>query len=116
MKRLRNHLIGVEQGSELLFSDYQDGGEMWTGEGPREARRAVGFSQDFKSLPAVQVAVSMYDMDGGTNQRADLRAEAVTRSGFELVFRTWGDSRIARIRADWLAIGEIRGEDEWDVD
>jgi hypothetical protein len=33
-----------------------------------------------------------------------------------IVFRTWGDTRVARVRADWLAIGEVRGEDDWQVD
>jgi hypothetical protein len=32
------------------------------------------------------------------------------------VFRTWGDSRVARICADWMALGSVRGEDDWDVD
>jgi hypothetical protein len=31
------------------------------------------------------------------------------------VFRTWGDSRVARIRADWMAIGEVSGEDDWEM-
>jgi hypothetical protein len=39
----------------------------------------------------------------------------VTTEGFEIVFRTWGDTRIARIRADWMAIGAVRDEDEWDL-
>ncbi|MBO6602007.1 H-type lectin domain-containing protein [Rhodophyticola sp.] len=113
MKRLRNHLIGVDQGSRLLFSDFEDGGQMWTGEGPREARFAAKFSEAFRALPAVHLAFSMWDTDGRTNQRADLKAENITLEGFEIVFRTWGDSRIARVRADWMAIGEIVGEDEW---
>ena len=30
-----------------------------------------------------------------------------------MVFRTWGDTRVARIRADWTAIGAIIDEDNW---
>lgn len=110
-----NHLIGVDQGSRILFSDFEHDGEMWTGEGPREARFPTKFSSPFKTLPVVHVAFSMWDTDGKTNQRADLKAEEVTLEGFEIVFRTWGDSRVARVRADWLAIGEVKGDDEWDV-
>ncbi len=40
---------------------------------------------------------------------------AHAKCGSEIVFRTWSDTRIARIRADWMAIGSTRGEDEWDV-
>ena len=50
-----------------------------------------------------------------TNLRADLTAEHVSEKGFHLVFRTWGDTRIARIRADWTAIGPVRDEDDWDI-
>jgi hypothetical protein len=45
----------------------------------------------------------------------DISAETITVEGFVIVFRTWGDSRVARVRADWLAIGALRGEDDWEV-
>ena len=44
----------------------------------------------------------------GYLNRADLTAENVSEKGFHLVFRTWGDTRVARVRADWLAIGAVR--------
>jgi hypothetical protein len=115
MKRLSHHLIGAEQGSLVLFSDFEDNGPMWTGEGPREVRRTVEFSEPFRAAPMVTVGISMWDTGGDTNQRADLRAEAVTAERFELVFRTWGDSRVARIRADWMALGELPAGDGWQL-
>ena len=115
MRKLQNHLIGLDQGSKILFSDFEDGGAMWTGKGPREVRVAVQFSDSFKTKPVVQVNLAMFDMDQKTNQRADLSTDNITEDGFEIVFRTWGDTRVARVRADWLAIGEMTGEDEWDV-
>lgn len=108
--------LGVLQGSRMLFSDFADGGPMWVGEGAREARQKVVFSTAFRSAPAVIVGLSLLDLDRRTNARLDLVAENVTREGFEIVLRTWGDTRIARIRADWTALGPVRGEDEWDVD
>jgi hypothetical protein len=41
MKHLSSHPIGMDQGTFELFSDFQDGGEMWTGSGPRKVSRAV---------------------------------------------------------------------------
>ena len=114
MKRLRG-TIGIEQGSTILFSDFADDGEMWTGSGPREVRHVQQFKESFGDPPVVTVAVSMWDIAHQTNSRADITAEKVTASGFELVFRTWADTRIARIRADWMAIGPARDEDDWDV-
>jgi hypothetical protein len=108
-------MVGIEDGSIILFSDYQDGGAMWTGHGPRELRRVVDFSEPFRDIPVVQVSISMWDMDQKTNQRADISAEMINPEGFVIVFRTWGDTRVARIRADWLAMGPIGHEDDWDI-
>ena len=47
--------------------------------------------------------------------RADDAAETVTENGSDLVFRTWGDTRVARGRIGWIAIGELSDEDDWDV-
>lgn len=115
MRKLQNHLIGVDQGRKILFSDYENGGEMWTGKGQRRKRVPVNFSETFKTPPAVTVAMDMWDMDRGQNQRADIIAENITPKGFEIVFSTWGDTKIARVRAAWTAIGEVRSDDEWDV-
>jgi hypothetical protein len=45
----------------------------------------------------------------------DISADMVTAEGFVIVFRTWGDTRVARVRADWLAIGGCANDDDWDV-
>lgn len=89
---------------------------MWTGNGPRECRFAVHFTDPFAEAPVVMVAMAMWDMDSATNSRADLSADHVTRKGFHIVFKTWGDTRVARVRADWTAIGPVRDEDDWDVE
>ena len=115
MQRLSSHLLGIDQGSVLVFSSFKDGGVMWTGNGPREERRAVKFSEAYKSPPAVQLSLSLWDMDQQTNQRADLTTENVTETGFDIVFRTWGDTRVARVRVDWTALGEVSSEDDWEL-
>lgn len=115
MLRFSNNLIGIQQGSRVMFSDFEDDGPMWTGTGPREARTPIVFPDAFKTRPAILTGLAMFDMDEGSNQRADLSHGNVTVTGFDLIFRTWGDTRIARVRADWTAIGEVRGDDEWGV-
>jgi hypothetical protein len=107
--------IGVESGSTILFNDFAHDGAMWTGSGPREARQAQTFQEPFLSVPAVTVGISMWDIDHKTNSRVDIAAENVSAQGFDIVFRTWGDTRIARIRADWMAIGQTRDDEDWDV-
>ncbi len=115
MKRLSGHSVGVQQGEELLFSDYQNGGEMWTGTGPRERRTPVIFDTGFTDPPTVQIAISLWDLDRNTNLRADIQAENISEAGFEIVFRTWADTRIARIRATWMAIGSLAYSDDWEL-
>lgn len=88
---------------------------MWTGTGPREHRTLIKFDEAYVSLPIVHVSMSMWDTDQKTNHRMDLSAEKITETEFELVFRTWGDSRVARVRASWLAIGQLKNEDDWDL-
>ncbi len=108
-----NTTIGVDQGEDVLFSDYEDGGEMWTGHGARERRHKVKFKEPYRAAPMVHVNLSMWDMDSATNARADVAAEKITKNGFDVVFRTWADTRVARARIRWMAIGEIDHEDDW---
>ena len=115
MKRLSSHTIGMDQGTFEMFSDFQEGGEMWTGSGPRKVSRAVEFSEAFSTQPMVHVSLSMWDMGNDSNARGDIRAENVTETGFDLVFQTWSDKRIARVSASWLAIGEVADPDQWQL-
>ena len=116
MKRLRNPRTGIHQGDVLVFADFEDGGAMWTGVGTRERRKEVTFDEVFASPPAVQLSVSLWDMDTSAAIRAELVAENVTNTGFDIVFRTWSDSRIARMRASWIAIGELPFQDDWGIE
>lgn len=115
MRRFSTHAIAVDQGQKILFSDFEDGGPMWSDTGQRESRHRIEFSRPFQSSPLVKVGLSMWDMDSKTNQRADIVAENIGRRGFDLVFRTWGDTRVARVRADWIALGEADSAEEWEL-
>lgn len=115
MKKLRSHTVGIDSGDVMLFTDYEDGGDMWTGRGQRERRRTIKFSEAFKSPPTVQLSPSLWDLDATTIMRADVAAQNVTKLSFDMVFRTWGDTRVARIRIAWTAIGEMSELDDWDV-
>ena len=115
MKRISSGSLAIEQGSRVLFSDYADDGIMWTGQGDREIRHVVLFKEKFSTIPAVMLGISMWDIDHKHNARADISAERITGEGFHIVFRTWGDTRIARIRVEWTAVGAVNDEESWDV-
>jgi len=114
MKRIYASTIGVDQGSVMLFSDFDNDGEMWAGSGERESRTAVAFKEGFKSVPSVTVSLEMFDFDNRRNQRAETVVENITQHGFDIVFRTWGDTKVARAKASWMAIGGVDAEDNWD--
>lgn len=114
MKKLSSHMTGIAQGDAKLFADFENGGEMWTGDGPRERRHAVRFSEPFLAPPSVQLSASLVDAATGPSLRMDFAAENITRDGFEIVFRTWADSRIARIHCAWMAIGPVTDPEDWE--
>ena len=72
MQRIGSSSVGILQGSLALFSDFADGGPMWTGQGDREIRRAVGFDHAFLAAPNVIVSIGMLDLDKGHNIRTDI--------------------------------------------
>lgn len=116
MRRFANAEVGVANGSVVLFSAFDNDGPMWTGEGVRVERHQVKFTENFVGPPVVHVSLSMWDIANKGNQRADIQAVEISREGFVIEFRTWGDTKVARVRADWMAIGALRYEDDWDVE
>lgn len=115
MKRLCGATVGVDQGNVELFSDFASGGDMWVGSGSRERRKWIVFSTAYRDVPTVHLSLSLWDMDSNANVRADLTAENIGPKGFDMVFRTWADTRVARVRMAWIAIGEVTSEDDWDL-
>ncbi|WP_333714664.1 H-type lectin domain-containing protein [Yoonia sp.] len=115
MIRLDSGVVGIDHGEVVMFSDFEDGGQMWRGDGPRQSRETVRFASAFRSVPHVQVSISMWDISNKTNIRADVQAETISTTGFEIVFRTWSDTQVARIRVAWTAIGELPNADDWDL-
>lgn len=115
MIRLRSHLIGIDQGEVILFSDFDKDGAMWVGSGPRKAVAKVKFAENYIARPAVHCWLSMQDIANDSNLRTDVQAEDVTSEDFTIVFRTWGDTRIARLRVGWQSIGELADDDDWDI-
>ena len=115
MKRIRSHLFGIDQGEHIMFSDYENDGKMWSGSGTRQRKKTIVFSELFEAAPSVHVSMSLMDLDKDSNVRSDVLAKNISTTGFDLIFRTWGDTRVARVRLSWIAMGGLRDDDEWDV-
>ena len=115
MRKFKSHMIGIAQGEVVMFNDFETGGPMWSGSGSRVAKKSVRFEEPFDEAPAVTVSVAMCDMSNEAYLRMELCAEDITRDGFDIHFGTWGDTKIARTRVTWQAIGAISSEDAWDI-
>ncbi len=115
MLRLNSGLVGIDHGDVVLFSDFEDDGQMWRGEGPRQSRAPVSFAKPYAAPPHVQVAISMWDISNSSNIRADVQAENITVAGFDIVFRTWSDTQVARVRVAWTSFGELPNDDGWEL-
>ncbi|MDP5084606.1 MAG: H-type lectin domain-containing protein [Yoonia sp.] len=115
MRRMEIGRVGIDHGDVVLFSDFEDDGQMWRGEGPRQSRAPVRFSEPYAKPPHVQVSISMWDIANTTNIRADIQAEDITNEGFDIVFRTWADTQVARVRVAWTSIGELPQDDGWEL-
>jgi hypothetical protein len=113
MKRITAHAVGIQQGSRVLFSDFVNDGPMWAGEGDRECRVTINFTESFEEAPMMHVSIGMWDTSHSHNSRIEIFTENITPSQFDVVFRTWEDTKVARLRVDWLAIGSPISDDDW---
>lgn len=116
MKKLYSSVTGIDRGSVQLFSHFEDSGPMWAGSGERQEMAHVFFSEPFKSIPTVFLTLEMVDVNKQHNYRVSILPENITETGFDAVFKTWSDTSIARAVAGWVAIGEVKGDEDWDVD
>ena len=66
----------------------------------------VNFLKPFENKPDVVVGVSAIDAVSGTNLRYSLKAKSVSRDGFTVEVKTWGDSKILSIGGFWVAHAE----------
>ncbi|RVT86537.1 hypothetical protein DXV76_00110 [Rhodobacteraceae bacterium CCMM004] len=108
--------LGILQGREWMFSDFEEQGPMWRGAGVRRVTRVVAFDPPFAAAPAVHAGMGMWDTDQSTNGRGDIIVEDVTAESFSLAFQIWDDTRVARVRIDWIALGPVPDPEAWQVD
>lgn len=115
MRKLSGHRVGIDQGEVSLFNDYEADGPMWSGSGQRAVVKTIKLKEAFAERPSVTLTLAMCDMSNDAFLRFSLHAETVKNDGFEIHFETWGDTKIARVRVAWQAIGEVSSDEDWDV-
>jgi hypothetical protein len=63
----------------------------------------VRFNNPFETIPNVVVGLNKMEFDKNTNARVDVQATAVSRDGFVLRIKTWGDTRVLVLGGSWVA-------------
>lgn len=96
------------QGGTVYHSAYADT-TNWTllnGTGERKFITRIYFRDPYQKPPTVTAFLTGLDVGNDTNHRLTVKPVNVTRTGFDLEYKTWGDSHISSTRSTWTAFGE----------
>ncbi len=72
-------------------------------DGTRIITQEVRFKTPFETIPSVVCGINKLDGDKDKNLRIDVAATAISRDGFVLRIKTWGDSKIFEVGGSWVA-------------
>ena len=74
--------------------------------GDRTITIQVNFLKPFENKPNVVCGISSIDVDKSTAVRYAVKAISVSRDGFTLEVKTWGDTKIYSVTGFWVAHAE----------
>ena len=85
----------------------KDGWSLNGGTGERTYIEEVTFEKAFTVPPRVLVSLSGYEATAGPDGTSRVHATAfrVTKTGFTLRVKTWGDGRVGLVWGNWIAVG-----------
>lgn len=89
-----------------LFRHVDPDAYMWVGDGDRSVIMPIKFERRLETNPLVFLSLQSIDASQGHNLRFDLSAENVTTRGFDVVFSTWFDTKIASCSISWFAFSQ----------
>ncbi len=72
---------------------------------PRSFTAHVNFDTPFGNVPIVHVGISGFDIDNRDTSRLSAHASAISPTGFDLVIKTWLNTRVYKVEISWLALG-----------
>ena len=65
----------------------------------------VKFEPGFDKMPTIIMNVNKLDCSKEDNIRYDVSSDAVSRDGFTIKIKTWGNTKIYGIGGGWIAFG-----------
>jgi hypothetical protein len=105
-------LTGLAAAQTIETGDFsaaagQDGYTLHTGKGERVFTQTVAFEKGFQSPPKVHLSLSGYEAreDLAGVVRVRVSATKITKTGFSLQVKTWGDGSVNSVWGTWMAVG-----------
>lgn len=85
----------------------KEGWSLNGGTGERTYIEDVTFEKAFTTAPRVLVSLSGYEATAAPDHtlRVHVSAFRVTKTGFTLRIKTWGESRVGLVWGNWIALG-----------
>jgi sortase (surface protein transpeptidase) len=74
--------------------------------GDRSITIQVNFLKPFENKPDVVCGISSIDVDKSTAVRYAVKPISVSRDGFTVEVKTWGDTKITSVTGFWMAHAE----------
>ena len=95
-------------GGEITSANYSVNPNTWTllsGSGERKFTTHVDFKEAYKKTPIVALSLSGMDALNTANTRMSVTPTNVTEKGFDVEYKTWGNSQIWAVFVNWTAFG-----------
>jgi hypothetical protein len=95
------------QTGEFTAAPDKEGYSLQGGTGDRTYIEDIVFEKPFTVPPRVLVSLSGYDATAGPDNtiRVHVSAFRVTKTGFTLRVKTWGEGRVGSVWGGWIAVG-----------
>jgi hypothetical protein len=74
---------------------------------PRTYTHHVQFDTSFSNIPLVHVGLSGFDIDNRDSARISVHTSAITSSSFDIVIKTWVNTRLYSVEISWIALGQM---------
>jgi hypothetical protein len=86
------------------YSSSTEGYSLDKGSGDRTFTVEITFPKPFEVKPEVFLNLNTIDASNSSNLRVSMKAISISRDGFTIQIKTWGDSKINIVGGNYIAL------------
>ena len=90
----------------FYFDTNSEGYALNKNEGTRTVEMEVRFAKPFESNPKIVLSLTYLDVAKDGKLRYSVSSSAISRDGFVLRAKVWGDTQLNAIGGNWIAYSE----------